>query len=255
MNILFFITLIILGFFVGILGSLLGVSGGFIITPILTLIFESLSIPEAMKFAVGTSLFVVFINSIFALLRHRVNIRCGLYIGILGSLIAFIFGKLSILYIPSSVVKKIFGIFLIIISGYYLLLKDFYDDREVRFSHLVICGLISGILAGLFGIGGGIAIIPILSMFKYDPKKLVTVSISAIPIISFGGLISYLSANVDNYIYNIGYVSIPIAIIIAFPIAFSSKLGHKLFHKLDNNKIKILLSTILFIIGLVMLIK
>ncbi|XRO77831.1 TSUP family transporter [Methanocaldococcus sp. 10A] len=111
----------------------------------------------------------------------------------------------------------------------------------------------AGSLSGLFGIGGGLTIIPVMSLFKYPIKRVIKITISVVPLISIGGVISYLTANIENYIYNIGYVSIPIALITAIPIIYSSKLGLKYHQKISSKYLKIILGLILGIIGLLMI--
>ncbi|XRO76123.1 TSUP family transporter [Methanocaldococcus sp. 10A] len=120
-NLFLFIPLFtILGFIIGILASLCGLGGGFLVAPILALVFDYLGIPNGIKFAIGTSLFIVFINSIVSFIRHanfkNIEWKAIITLGVIG----FIFSKLSsyivVNFIDAHVFKKIFGLFLIIIE-------------------------------------------------------------------------------------------------------------------------------------------
>ncbi|WP_244409530.1 sulfite exporter TauE/SafE family protein [Methanocaldococcus jannaschii] len=251
--------LIIVGFIVGILGSLFGIGGGFLVAPILTFIFDYFGIPDGVKFAVGTSLFVVFINSIISIFRHakikNINWKASITIGIISLVFSYFSGFLVVNFIDSAILKKLFGIFLIA-NAIYMAKSHHIDkisDREDKLEPFILCGVITGFLSGLFGIGGGIVIIPILAMAKYPVKRAVAISVGVIPLTSIGGLISYLTANTEGYIYNIGYVSIPIALIMAIPIIYSSKLGIKINQKISPKHLRIMLSSILGVMGLFML--
>ncbi|ACV24802.1 sulfite exporter TauE/SafE family protein [Methanocaldococcus fervens] len=257
--ILFLPLLIIVGFVIGILGSLLGVGGGFLVAPILTFIFDYFGIPNGVKFAVGTSLLVVFINSIISIFRHakikNIDWKASIIIGIISLIFSYISGFLVVNFIDSDVLKKIFGTFLIL-NAIYLGKSHHIDEiheTEDNLPKFIICGVITGFLSGLFGIGGGIVVIPILTLFKYPVKRIIAISIGVVPLTSIGGLISYLTANTEGYIYNIGYVSIPIALIISIPIIYSSKIGVMLNQKISPKYIRIMLSAILGVIGLFML--
>jgi len=259
--ILFLPLLIFVGFVIGILGSLFGIGGGFLVAPILTFIFDYFGIPDGIKFAIGTSLFVVFINSIISIFRHakikNINWKASIIIGIISLIFSYFSGFLVVNYINSYILKKIFGIFLIS-TALYLAKSHHIDkisDREDNLAHFIFCVIVTGFLSGLFGIGGGIVIIPILAMAKYPVKRAVAISVGVIPLTSIGGLISYLMADTKNYIYNIGYVSIPIALIMAIPIIYSSKSGIKINQKISSKHLRIMLSAILGTMGLAMMLQ
>ncbi|ACX72049.1 protein of unknown function DUF81 [Methanocaldococcus vulcanius M7] len=260
MNFLLFVPiLVIIGFIIGIFGSLLGIGGGFLVAPVLTFIFDYFGIPDGIKFAVGTSLLVVFINSIISIFRHsrirNINWKASLIVGLTSLIFSYLSGMLVVHFIASNILKKIFGVFLIV-NSIYLAKSQHIDkikEREEKIVHFIFCGVVAGFLSGLFGIGGGIVIIPLLTLIKYPIKRATLISISAVPITSLGGLISYLTANTNEYIYNIGYVSVPIALIIAVPILYSSKLGIKISQVIEPKHLRSVLSAILGVIGVVML--
>jgi len=170
--ILFLPLLIFVGFIVGILGSLFGIGGGFLVAPILTFIFDYFGIPDGVKFAVGTSLLVVFINSIVSIFRHakikNINWKASIIIGVISLMFSYISGFLVVNFIDSAMLKKLFGIFLIS-NAIYMAKSHHIDeisDREDNLAHFIFCGVVAGFLSGLFGIGGGIVIIPILTLIN-----------------------------------------------------------------------------------------
>jgi len=61
---------------------------------------------------------------------------------------------------------------------------------------MVIVGFLTGVLAGLFGVGGGFIIVPGLVMFTtMDIRKAVATSLLVIAIISAAGVVSYLAVS------------------------------------------------------------
>ncbi|WP_423792508.1 TSUP family transporter [Methanocaldococcus indicus] len=248
---LFILILIFSGIFIGVLGSLLGLGGGFLITPILTFIFSFYQIEDAVKFAVGTSSLVVFLNSLIGCYRHKKDIYVveSIKLGLISLIFSYLTGFFVVNYLPSYLLKILLGFFLLFLSFYTIIPKP-----KIKNNFSIFVGIIAGICSGLFGIGGGLIFTPLLSLI-YDNKKAVRISIGAVPLTSFGSVLSYLTAKVDNVCGNIGYVSLPITILIMIPMLFSSKLGYRLYNILNEKQVNIILFVILFVIGTMILIN
>ncbi|GIU80974.1 MAG: sulfite exporter TauE/SafE family protein [Acidobacteria bacterium] len=110
------------GFGVGILTGFLGVGGGFLIVPALVM-FGGLG----MKEAIGTSLFVIFLNCIAGLLGHASygEFAWGLTILVtLSAVIGTIFGTLLSHRIAANKLQKGFAIFVLGV-GIFILLKNY----------------------------------------------------------------------------------------------------------------------------------
>ncbi len=117
------VFLLIVAFFVGILTGLIGVGGGFLIVPTLALLAR---LP--MHKSVGTSLVVISINSFFGFLGHigKVEIPytflfCYVFFMSLGIVVGSFFAQ----KIPQAILKKIFAIFLILLSLYVFYHNNF----------------------------------------------------------------------------------------------------------------------------------
>ncbi|MGV1033699.1 MAG: sulfite exporter TauE/SafE family protein [Microbacteriaceae bacterium] len=61
-------------------------------------------------------------------------------------------------------------------------------------------GLGAGFLSGLFGVGGGIVIVPLLVVMGYDIKRSSAISLGAVLLISVAGVISYASFGEVNWL-------------------------------------------------------
>lgn len=115
------ILLIILGFVIGIVTGLLGAGGGFLIIPSLILF---LKLP--MKTAVGTSLLIIAINSLFGFLfsLKQFEYNWTILISFTALAIAGIFvGSKLADKIPGALLRKIFGWF-ILVMGVYIIMKE-----------------------------------------------------------------------------------------------------------------------------------
>src|ERR1700753_3175350 len=107
------LTLIILigSYFAGLLGSLTGLGGGFIIIPLLTLILH-----VDIHYAIGASLVSVIATSsgsAAAYVREGItNMRLGMFLEI-ATTIGAMCGAIIAMYIPTNYIAVIFGLILI----------------------------------------------------------------------------------------------------------------------------------------------
>ena len=157
---------------------MVGLGGGFVLVPALLLIFGF-----APSEAAGTSLVLVVANSASGaftyLLQKRVHIKIGLLLA-LGGLPGSIAGALLVQQVSARAFDLLFGLFLLAVSG-DMLLK--YAKRGIRSEHpvsinalkgmsyrlTVAVGFFVGLISSLFGIGGGVAVIPSLLYFSELP--------------------------------------------------------------------------------------
>ncbi len=113
--------LAILGFSIGIITGLLGAGGGFLIVPALILFMK---LP--MKTAIGTSLVIIAVNSIFGFLfsLKQTPLDWKILLLFTGLSIAGIYiGSRFTEKIPGKTLKKWFGWF-VLIMGIYIIIKE-----------------------------------------------------------------------------------------------------------------------------------
>lgn len=115
--------LVLLGLLIGVVTGLLGAGGGFLIIPALVLF---LKLP--MKTAVGTSLLLIAINSLFGFLfslkQFEYNWVLLLSFTVLAIIGIFIGSRMAD-KIPGSLLKKGFGWF-VLIMGIYIIIKELF---------------------------------------------------------------------------------------------------------------------------------
>lgn len=175
--------LIAIGFFVGTVGTLIGVGGGFVLIPILLMLF-----PEANHVWISSvSMWVVAMNatsgSITYYVRDKVHLRAALAF-ILASLPGSILGVWIERFVSRSAFELIFGIAVIL----YALVLFFRNSKiepgielhsrsQLNFGFFWKGCLISffvGFMASFFGIGGGVVHVPLLSHVLGFPVHLAT---------------------------------------------------------------------------------
>jgi uncharacterized membrane protein YfcA len=193
-----YLGLIALGLGVGAYGTLIGAGGGFVLMPVLLLMYPNQS-PELLT---SISLAVVFFNALsgseaYALMK-RIDYRSGLLFAT-ATIPGAVLGAINTSYIPRRLFDLIFGILLvaaaIFLSGRprqrvtsckasrfsrYCVDRHLVDSHgtEYHYSFNYFIGMAISLFVGYFssflGIGGGIIHVPALSYFLGFPVHIAT---------------------------------------------------------------------------------
>jgi uncharacterized membrane protein YfcA len=259
----YIILLLVGGCFGGLMAGLLGVGGGIILTPIQYYLLVAYGVDSniAMPLSFGTSLAVIFVTMIRSTKKHYDN---GLvvttflsYIMVLG-FIGAIIGAFISTHVDVSVLKLLFGLMCFVAVINMILIKYPDNDDNIsksKVSHSLL-GLIGGLLCGLLGVGGGIIMIPILTIvLKYPTHKAIGTSSASIIATSLGGLIAYmiLGWNVPNLpVYSIGYVNLIQFVFLTMTSTLIAGYAANISKKVDSKKLKIVHIILVLYIGLKM---
>lgn len=208
-----------LGFMVGTFGTLIGAGGGFILVPILLLLYPDKS-PETIT---SISLAVVFFNALsgsFAYAKmKRIDYKSGLIFAV-STIPGSILGAFTTSIIPRDIFDGVFG-FLLITASLFLMMKPKNSkvlEGEVPKNHLVcsvtdikgfthvfsynpILGVTISILVGylssLLGIGGGIIHVPVLVHALNFPVHIATAtSHFVLAVMSLSGTVVHIGSGV-----------------------------------------------------------
>lgn len=245
------------GAFAGFMSGLLGIGGGVIIVPALLFIFHKIphiSTESIMHLAIGTSLAIVLITAKVAVYAHH-RIGQGILWSVFRSMLLYlglgtISGCITANHLSTEILESLFALFLFSIAT-----KLFFDRHKPSKSRTVnpplhrIISFFIGFLSGLFGIGGGILIVPYLAYTGVDLRKIAAISsLSTLTVASVGSL-SYIIAGLSHAglpAYSSGYIFWPAVIATAIPSALTAPLGAKLSYVLPIKHLRYVF--ILFII-------
>ena len=189
----------------GLFGGLVGVGGGAVMIPLMT-VLAGLSQHKAH----GTSLVaIVFTGAIGAVaysLHGTVDWKVSLMLAVTATLTA----RLGALYAHSLSEKKLkrgFGVFLVFVSTMlltkgYLLHTTFALTFWPRIATLLLTGVFTGFLSGMMGIGGGGIMIPPMVILAGMSQHLAqgTSLLAMVPIGMSGALTHYRLGNVDTHV-------------------------------------------------------
>ncbi|MBZ2165946.1 sulfite exporter TauE/SafE family protein [Methanobacterium spitsbergense] len=261
---LYIVALLFTGVLVGFTSGLLGVGGGFIMVPVQFFLLTSLGIDPttAIRVAFGTSLAVILPTAISGTIGHKrrgaVLTEPTVFMGISGIIAAFIGGTLAS-NIPGEYLKIIFGVLVLVAATWMLVAKYPEHGSEPKKGILkyLIIGFIAGILSGLLGIGGGVILVPILSILMgFSMHRAVGTSTAVLIFTSLGGIIAYTlnGVNISGLPpYSIGYVNLIQLITLSIITVPMAQLGVNASHKIPERELRYLYIAVMFYIGLKMM--
>ncbi|AZP14796.1 sulfite exporter TauE/SafE family protein [Streptomyces aquilus] len=181
---------------IGVSLGVLGGGGSILTVPILVYLAGM-----ETKQAIATSLFVVGVTSAAGVVSHaragRVRWRTGLLFGLAGMTGAYAGGRLAA-FIPGGVLLVAFTLMMIatavtMIRGRRQAPKKAHHELPVP--HVLLDGIVVGLVTGLVGAGGGFLVVPALALLGGLPMTVaVGTSLLVISMKSFAGLAGYLAS-------------------------------------------------------------
>jgi uncharacterized membrane protein YfcA len=250
--------LLILGIIAGVLSGLFGIGGGMVMVPSL-IAFFGLSILDANATSLAAMLLPVGILGVITYYKAGyINIRNSLWISA-GLVVGSFFGAECAVLVKESILAKFYAALLFYIAFSYLDIPSYFQkekklltpsdpSRHLNLWGLIAVGIAAGIIAGLFGKGGGIIIVPaMVKFFKYDAKAAAATSLAALQLpVGFPSVMVYA----EN-----GHLNILNAALIAGGIVLGAFLGTKLAVKMPSSFFKKMYAVFLLIVALYMAFK
>ncbi len=75
------------------------------------------------------------------------------------------------------------------------------SDTSLRFTKVVLVGVAGGLLSGLFGVGGGIVMVPLLALWLgLEQRRAIATSLIAIIPIALAGMVGYATGDAVNWV-------------------------------------------------------
>ena len=262
---LLFIELIGLGVMSGFLAGLLGIGGGMVMVPFLTLMMSTRGIgPDlAVKMAIATSMATIAFTSISSVRAHhrkgavRWDIVRGLAPGIvLGSLISSL-ALFSLL--KGSYLAVFFGLFVGFSATQMFLDKKPKPSRQMpQAGGQWVAGGLIGLLSGLVGAGGGFISVPFMAWCNVAMHNAVATSAALGFPIAVANAAGYVVSGMGAQALptgSFGYIWLPALAVIALCSVFMAPIGARIAHRLPVKQLKRIFASVLYLLAAYMLWK
>ena len=257
--------LAVLGVGTGFLAGLLGIGGGMLMVPFITIILAHRGVPSdlAVKMAIATSMSTIMFTSISSVLAHhrrgavRWDIVKRLSPGIvIGSLV----GSLGVFaLLKGSVLAIFFALFVGFSATQMFLNRKPKPTRQMpgTAGQLAGGGAI-GFLSGLVGAGGGFISVPFMTWCNVAIHNAVATSAALGFPIAVANVLGYVGSGQSVQglpAGSIGYIWLPALAVIAVCSFLTAPLGAKAAHSLPVSKLKRVFASILYVLAAYMLWK
>ena len=261
MDIVALLSFAVIGVLAGLIGGMLGLSGGIITVPCLILLFHFLGLPQTylMHIAIGTSLAAMVLNGLASTWAH--HRRQGVLWEIVFSMIPGIFlgcmlGAFISQFLSSVVLQMIFGLFICLLGAYMLLQKRKRQEKKLPDKTLYTwLGFGIGTLSSLLGVGGGVFSVPLLISYQHPEKQAVGTSAAMGLFITFIAAVAYLYFGLKEVKLpmTLGFIYLPAFAVISLVTIFFAPLGAKLAYRIKGALLRKIFSGTLIIVGILMI--
>jgi uncharacterized protein len=258
------LALLVLGSMTGFAAGLLGIGGGMLLVPFITLLLSLKQFPPALvvHMAIATSLATILFTSISSVRAHHKHgavqwpIVALLAPGILiGSWIGPWIGK----QMNSSMLAAFFGIFVLTSATQMLLNKKPSATRDLPHRPgMFAAGGAIGILSGLVGAGGGFISVPFMTWCNVKIHQAVATSAALGFPIALAGTLSniYYGSSVQGLPSgSLGFIYLPALLVIALASVATAPLGARTAHKLPVKSLRKIFAVMLYALAGYMLWK
>jgi uncharacterized membrane protein YfcA len=261
------ILLPIFGFLIGTVAALTGIGGGVFIVPLLTL-FYALQPANAA----GTSLTTIIFTAVAATLNYvrqkRIYYKTGLILAITTAPGAFLGAYLTTV-LAARELGLIFGFFLIFVAMRMLIdlsrIRSMYSNKGTAPCEAPICSdnellestsrlltgatlsFFGGLASGLLGIGGGVLLVPIMTLVMEVPIHVATAtSMFTMMFTSASGVTQHYMAN---------HISLEYVLPLALGTILGAQLGAYTSKRLSAKYLRAIFGAMLLVVGIQMILK
>ncbi len=263
MTILWIAEYLALGAFAGFFAGMLGIGGGLVLVPALTLMFAAQGqIPagETLHLALGTSMASIIFTAIASIRTHHSHgailwdvvktITPGILLGTgLGTLFAS--------NVPARPLAVFFTFFVCFVALQMALNLKPKPTRELPGAlGIAGVGLGIGVLSSLVAIGGGSLTVPFLTWCNVRVQNAIGTSAAVGLPIALGGTLGYVFngwAQTGLPAGSFGYVYLPVLAILVLATVVTAPFGARLAHRLPVATLKRLFAGILILLAAKML--
>jgi len=262
---LLIVELAVLGVGTGFLAGLLGIGGGMLMVPFITIILANrgVSADLAVKMAIATSMATIIFTSLSSVRAHhqRGAVRWDIVRRLApGIVMGSIIGSLGVFaLLKGSYLAIFFGLFVSFSATQMFMDKKPKPTRQMPGTggQLAAGGFI-GFLSGLVGAGGGFISVPFMTWCNVPIHNAVATSAALGFPIAVANVLGYVISGqtVQNLPEgSFGYIWLPALAVIAVCSFLTAPLGAKAAHSIPVGKLKRVFASILYLLAAYMLYK
>ncbi|HYO89633.1 MAG TPA: sulfite exporter TauE/SafE family protein [Candidatus Limnocylindrales bacterium] len=249
------LLMLIVGLAAGVLSGMFGIGGGVVIVPVLV------TLGFGLQEAIGTSLAALLmpVGTFAAIAYYRAGkLKIGIALWVaLGLAAGAILGAQIALGLDTELLQKAYALFLLFAGWRFAEPRKWLAERRASepppsvpdseplttsWYVMLALGFGAGILSGLFGVGGGIIIVPALvGILHFDQKMASGTSLGALLLpVGLGAALSY---------YNAGLLDVNAAIFVALGLTIGALGGARLALGMQSKTVKRLYGLFLLVVA------
>jgi uncharacterized membrane protein YfcA len=263
MDPVFIVYLVGLGAVVGFAAGLLGIGGGMLLVPFLTMLFPLYGVPKdlVVHAAIATSMATIVFTSVSSMRAHHAKraiiwdivtiMAPGMIVGGLLS------GGAVFSYLSGAGLSLIFGLF-VMYSGLKMLTGKPPAQSRTMPGKAVTAGVGVGIgfASGLLGAGGGFLSVPFMTRSNVKVHNAVATSAALGFFIAVANSIGYIYSgfeDVQGQEGMLGYIYWPALVVLSAMSVFTAPYGARCAHSLPVATLKRVFAVLLFALACYML--
>jgi uncharacterized membrane protein YfcA len=258
------LILLFMGVCGGFAAGLLGVGGGMVLVPFVTMIFTARGFaPElVVHMAIATSLATIMFTSLSSVRAHHLHgaVRWPIVVQLApGIVIGSWLGPWLAKQLNSSMLALVFGLFVAFSATQMILNRKPSAARELPGAQgMFAAGAAIGLVSGLVGAGGGFLSVPFMSWCNVKMHNAVATSAALGFPIALSGTLSnmYFGWNEPGLpAWSLGYIYLPALLVIAAASVTMAPVGARAAHRMPVQKLKRIFAMILYALSAYMLWK
>lgn len=204
---MYYAVVALMAFIAGIIQGVTGFGSCIVMMMVFPFLF---SVSEGAGIAVAITIFL----SLSAAIRYRKEISpkkllptALLYIVVSG--IAIRFSS----YLNPDLIKRIFGVFLILLSVYFLFISPSASGKKLSPAAVILCIVVSAVCDGLFGIGGPLMVLVVMGMTSSTREYLGSILFISTLTCLYGSAARFVEGILG--VHQLPYMAVGIAAILA----------------------------------------
>ena len=254
---------LLLGSFTGFAAGLLGIGGGMLMVPFLTMLLSTRGFPIdiVVKVAIATSLTTILFTSLSSVRAHhkRGAVRWEIVRTLApGMVVGSIAGAQVAHLLKGNLLAITFAVFVGFMATQMLFKREVRADRALPGpGGMLTAGGLIGVLSAIVGAGGGFVTVPFLTRSNVRIHEAVATSAACGFPIALAGTLGYVIAgwNLQLPAGTVGYLYLPALVCIVATSMLTAPLGAKAAHAMSVADLKRVFALLLYALCAYMLWK